>query len=102
MEGGFPTHFSATYLMLANQPLTLDNLLTLFIRDAFHFISVFITPISQSAPHVYLLALPFAPEESHVTRKFGLMFPNTCVVTREKPSQWQSLLQSTRKIMWRK
>ena len=87
MEGAFPTHFSATYLMLANQPLTLDNPLTLFICDAFHFISVFITPISQSVPHVYLLALPFAPEESYVARKFGSMFPNTFVVTRGKPSQ---------------
>ena len=69
MEGAFPTYFSATYLMLANQPLTLDNPLTLFIRDAFRFISAFITPISQSTPHVYLSALPFTPEESHVARK---------------------------------
>ena len=74
--------------MLAGQPLTLDNELTLFIRDAFRFISAFITPISQSAPHVYLSALPFAPEESHVARKFGSRFPNTFVVTQGKPSQW--------------
>jgi len=38
--------------MLAGQPLTLDNKLTSFIRDAFRFISAFIAPISQSAPHV--------------------------------------------------
>ena len=88
MEGVFPTHFSATYLMFAGQPLTLDNPLTLFIRDAFRFISAFITPISQSVPHVYLSALPFAPEESHVARKFRSRFPNTFVVTQGKPIQW--------------
>jgi len=74
--------------MLAGQPLTLDNELTLFIRDAFRFISAFITPISQSAPHVYLSALPFAPEESHVARNFRSRFPNTFVVTQGKLSQW--------------
>jgi len=74
--------------MLAGQPLTFDNELTLFIRDAFRFISAFIIPISQSAPHVYLSALPFAPEESYVVRKFGSRFPNTFVVTQGKPSQW--------------
>ena len=88
MEGAFIRHFSATYLMLASQPLTFDNELTLFIRDAFRFISAFIIPISQSAPHVYLSALPFAPEESYVARKFGSRFPNTIVVTQGKPSQW--------------
>jgi len=67
--------------MFAGQPLTLDNLLTIFIRDAFCFISAFITPISQSASHVYLSALPFAPEDSHVARKFCSRFPNTFVVT---------------------
>jgi len=88
MEGAFPTHFSATYLMFAGQPLTLDNELTLFIHDALRFISVFIVPISQSASHVYLSALPFAPEESHVARKFRSRFPNTFVVTEGKSSQW--------------
>ena len=74
--------------MFAGQPLTLDNPLTMFICDAFRFISAFITPISQSAPHVYLSALPFAPEESHVARKFRSRFPNTFVVTQGKPIQW--------------
>jgi len=74
--------------MFVGQPLNLDNELTLFIHDALRFISAFIIPISQSAPHVYLSALPFAPEQSHVARKFGSRFCNTLVVTEGKPSQW--------------
>jgi len=74
--------------MLAGQSLNADNELTSFIHDALRFISAFIVPISQSAPHVYLSALPFAPEQSHVARRFCSRFPNTFVVTQGKPSQW--------------
>ena len=88
MEGAFPTHFSATYLMLAGQSLNPHDDLTLFIRDVLRFISAFIVPISQSAPHVYLSALPFTPEESYVAREFCSRFPNTFVVTQGKLSQW--------------
>ena len=88
MEGVFPAHFSAIYLMLAGQSLNPDNKLTLFMHDALRFISVFIVPISQSTPHVYLSALPFAPEESHVARKFCSRFCNIFVVTEGKPRQW--------------
>jgi len=88
MEGVFPAHFSATRLMMAGQSLNPDDSLTLFIHDALLFISAFIVPISQSAPHVYLSALPFAPEESHVARKFRSRFPNTSVVTEGKSSKW--------------
>jgi len=74
--------------MLAGQSLNPNDDVTLFIRDALRFISAFIVPISQRAAHVYLSALPFAPEQSHVARKFCLRFPNTLVVTQGKPSQW--------------
>jgi len=88
MEGVFPGYLSATYLTSAGQPLNLDNVLTLFIHDALRYILAFIIPISQSAPHVYLSALPFAPEESHVARKFRSRFCNTSMVTQGKHSRW--------------
>ena len=78
--------------MLAVQPLNLDNELTLFIHDALRFISAFIIPISQRVPHMYLSALPFAPEQSYVARKFRSRFPNTLVVTEGKPSQWPMVI----------
>ena len=76
------------YLILAGQPLSLDNELILFIHDALRFISAFIVPISRSAPHLYISALPFAPEQSRVIRKFHSRFPKILVVTEGKLSQW--------------
>jgi len=74
--------------MLAGQTLSPDHKLTMFIRNALWFISAFITPISQSAPQIYVFSLSFAPQQSLVATKFHLRFPNTIVVTKEKPSQW--------------
>jgi len=88
MEGVLQNHFYVVYLMLDDQPFNLDNDLTLFIHNTLRFISVFFIPISQSTPHVYLSTLPFAPEQSHVARKFSSRFCNTFVVTEGKPSQW--------------
>ena len=79
---------SLRHLTLIRQLLNIDDDLTSFIHDALRFISAFVVPISQHAAHVYLSALPFAPEASHVARKFCPRFPNTFVVTRGKPSQW--------------
>ena len=88
MEGVSPRHLFVICLMLAGQPLDTDNELTLFIHDALRFISTFIIPVSQRAPHVYLSALPFAPGQSRVARKFCSRFPNTLAVTEGKLSQW--------------
>jgi len=74
--------------MLAGQSLNCDHELTLFIHDALRFVSAFFIPISQRASHVYLSALLFAPEQSHVARKFCPRVPNTLAITQGKPSQW--------------
>ena len=87
MAGVFPDYFSEIHLMLAGQSLNPDHELTLFIYDALRFVSTFIIPISQCAPHVYLSALPFAPEQSHVAKKFCPRVPNTLAITQAKPSQ---------------
>jgi len=76
------------HLILAGQSLNCDHELASFINDALRFVSAFIIPISQRAPHVYLSALPFAPEQSHVARKFCPRVPNTLAITQGKPSQW--------------
>jgi len=75
-------------LMLGGQTLDSDDELTSFIRDALRFISAFIVPISESAPHIYLSALPFSPERSLVADKFYSRFPNTLKVTQGRPVQW--------------
>jgi len=60
----------------------------LFIRDALRFISAFLVPISQSAPQIYLSALPFTPERSFIGQKFRSRFPNTLTISDGRPSQW--------------
>ena len=44
-----------------------------FIHDAMKFVMSFAQPIAESAPHVYLSALPFAPGESLVAKKSTLL-----------------------------
>ena len=88
MEGMSLGHFSVIHLMLAGQSINSDHELTLFINNTLRFVSTFMIPISQRAPHVYLSALPFAPEESHVAKKFCPRVPNTLAITQGKPSQW--------------
>jgi len=92
MEGTSLGHFSVLYLILAGQSLNPDDDLTSFIHDALRFISAFFVPISHSAPHLYLSALPFAPDQSRVARQFRSRFPNTFVVTQGKPSQWPTVV----------
>jgi len=75
------------HLILVGQSLNRDEV-TSFINDALRFVSAFFIPISQRAPHVYLSALPFAPQQSHVARKFCPRVPNTLAITQGKPSQW--------------
>ena len=77
-----------TCLMVGGQTLDPDDELTSFIRDALRFISAFFVPISESAPHIYLSALPFSPECSLVADKFCSRFPNTLKVIEGRPLQW--------------
>ena len=77
-----------TCLMVGDQTLDPDDELTSFIRDALRFISAFFVPISESAPHIYLSALPFSPECSLVADKFCSRFPNTLKVIEGRPVQW--------------
>ncbi|KAF5362435.1 hypothetical protein D9756_002759 [Leucocoprinus leucothites] len=65
-----------------------DVNLTEFIRDALQFVAAFSIPITQSAPHIYLSALPFAPEESLVAKHFLLRFPRLLTLDTGKPSHW--------------
>ncbi|EGO05414.1 hypothetical protein SERLA73DRAFT_19626, partial [Serpula lacrymans var. lacrymans S7.3] len=52
-----------------------------FARDARRFIANFDEPISQSLPHIYLSALPFAPQDSLVSRTYLHRFSNLLTVT---------------------
>lgn len=58
------------------------------VRDALHFIQTFGTTILHSTPHLYLSALPFAPMQSTIFRKFAAKFPHTPRVVAGHVAQW--------------
>ncbi|KAI0026657.1 WD40-repeat-containing domain protein [Vararia minispora EC-137] len=53
------------------------NETTTAIQDAIRFVHRFAYPISQSAPHIYISALPFAPTESITRSHFTTRFLRT-------------------------
>ncbi|KZP17448.1 WD40 repeat-like protein [Athelia psychrophila] len=68
--------------------------LTAFVRDAIRFVNVFMPPISQSAPHIYLSALPFAPSESLVSQTYLLRYPFTMRLKGGKLNRWPAELKT--------
>jgi WD40 repeat protein len=59
--------------------------------DAGKFINVFGSMISQSAPHIYLSALPFAPKESLMSQLFLPKYANTLLVDTGKVVRWPAI-----------
>jgi WD40 repeat protein len=47
------------------------------VQDLHQFIATFASPISQSAPHIYISTVPFAPHGSTVSRLYGSLYPST-------------------------
>jgi WD40 repeat protein len=58
--------------------------------DAQKFVRVFGSIISQSTPHIYVSALPFAPERSVISKQFSGQFPQTLRVCTGRTSHWQA------------
>ncbi|KAF5344552.1 hypothetical protein D9756_011528 [Leucocoprinus leucothites] len=65
-----------------------DGVLTEFVCDALRFVMAFTIPMMESAPHIYLSALPFAPKESLVAKYFLPGFPQLLALDTGKPSHW--------------
>ncbi|KAK6995754.1 hypothetical protein R3P38DRAFT_2405385, partial [Favolaschia claudopus] len=68
--------------------------LELFLQDAQKFVSVFSPVISQSAPHIYISALPLTPKDSLVRKYFLSLFPQLLHYT--VPNSWGKL----EKVLW--
>ena len=56
------------------------------------FVSVFGPPISQSTPHIYLSALPFAPKMSLVAKHYLKLFPKTLRLKTGEADRWPSTI----------
>ncbi|KAF8662700.1 hypothetical protein AX16_001142 [Volvariella volvacea WC 439] len=63
-----------------------------FAQDALKFMAAFGTVIAQSAPHIYLSALPFAPENSRVAQQYRPSYPQTLMVEpAARVSDWPAI-----------
>ncbi|KAJ7108201.1 hypothetical protein C8R44DRAFT_884965 [Mycena epipterygia] len=62
-----------------------------FITDTIRFIAAFAPVIAQSAPHIYLSALPFAPRRSKIARQFAKSFPGSLHPQSSMGEDWPSI-----------
>ncbi|KZP12137.1 WD40 repeat-like protein, partial [Athelia psychrophila] len=65
----------------------------LFAKDGIKFVSAFAGIISDSAPHIYLSALPFAPSTSIINHQYSYVIKNTLAVTNSTRTHWPSCEQ---------
>ncbi|KIM27879.1 hypothetical protein M408DRAFT_160511, partial [Serendipita vermifera MAFF 305830] len=49
-------------------------------REMWRFVTTFASVIAQSAPHIYLSALPFAPQRSALSGRYVTLFPKSLSV----------------------
>ncbi|KZP10853.1 hypothetical protein FIBSPDRAFT_757549 [Athelia psychrophila] len=68
--------------------------LAAFAKDAKMFINVFAPAISQSAPHIYLSALPFAPTQSLVSQQYLPRYPSTIHLKSGSVQRWPAALKT--------
>ncbi|KAJ7675403.1 hypothetical protein B0H14DRAFT_3178029, partial [Mycena olivaceomarginata] len=71
-----------------------DDWIEVFLRDAQKFVSVFAPAIAQSAPHIYISAVPLAPKQSAVRANYVSWFPR--LLRYSAPDSWMSLEQILR------
>src|ERR1700721_3326149 len=64
----------------------------MFAEDARKFISAFQKPITESACHIYLSALPFSPSTSMVSKQYATQFPKTLCVLDGRQRYWPAEL----------
>ncbi|KIM24258.1 hypothetical protein M408DRAFT_243234 [Serendipita vermifera MAFF 305830] len=60
-------------------------------RDMQKFVTTFESIISQSAPHIYISALPFAPRRSGVSNRYLEYYPQTLVVRHGGYNSWPAV-----------
>ncbi|KAF8812683.1 WD40 repeat-like protein [Phlegmacium glaucopus] len=61
------------------------------VIDASTFLGHFGMVIAESAPHIYVSALPFAPLSSQVSKRYSSIFTNTLSFERGQLSHWPAL-----------
>ena len=62
-----------------------------FMADATKFVAAFATLMVQSVPHIYLSAIPFAPNQSLVAETFRQKYMNIVSVNSGKARHWPAI-----------
>ena len=62
-----------------------------FVADTVKFVIAFASVISQSTPHIYISALPFAPRDSKVAQMFLPQFPRILSLQTGQATQWPAI-----------
>ncbi|KAF9461750.1 hypothetical protein BDZ94DRAFT_1323097 [Collybia nuda] len=68
-----------------------DKETAVMAREGQRFVANFISVIKRSTPHIYISALPFAPEKSPLVKHYLKDFPNIIHVTGGKEKNWSLL-----------
>ncbi|KIK01246.1 hypothetical protein K443DRAFT_662674, partial [Laccaria amethystina LaAM-08-1] len=69
----------------------IDKNMKMFIEDAMKFVTTFFQPISHSAPHIYLSALPMLPSDSLIAKTYSCHFTRVVSFERGKQISWPSI-----------
>ncbi|KIJ97428.1 hypothetical protein K443DRAFT_105698 [Laccaria amethystina LaAM-08-1] len=85
---GTVNHAAQLLLSAANWSQALKPSLSDFAKDANRFVMEFLEPITLAAPHIYLSALPFAPQNSKVSMHFLKLFQKTLTVKMGQMEHW--------------
>ncbi|EDR06816.1 uncharacterized protein LACBIDRAFT_299706 [Laccaria bicolor S238N-H82] len=85
---GTVNHAAQLLLSTANWSKVSKPSLSDFAKDANRFVMEFLAPISNAAPHIYLSALPFAPQNSKVSLHFLKLFQKTLTVEIGQMEHW--------------
>ncbi|KIM28341.1 hypothetical protein M408DRAFT_23738 [Serendipita vermifera MAFF 305830] len=87
MMGEVPTAIVALRKIIACVGKLNGRIATLAM-DALRFVLAFLAPISTSAPHIYLSALPFTPSESSIWTTACKSFPKLMTVSEGRMTKW--------------
>ncbi|KAF7975677.1 hypothetical protein HWV62_8777 [Athelia sp. TMB] len=85
---------AATRLFASIQAWAHDISCAAFVKDAIRFVETFAPPISQSAPHIYLSAVPFAPKQSLVSQTYRSQYPFTARLKVGEIDWWPAMLKT--------
>ncbi|KAF7974592.1 hypothetical protein HWV62_11868 [Athelia sp. TMB] len=68
--------------------------LTGVVKDGISFVNVFAPAISESAPHVYVSAVPFAPTNSLISKQYSPKYPCLLRLVSGRLNNWPSALKT--------